>query len=108
MMERIIEQQQPLCATIHKTDIMPTELQWRYSFLLRPLVDITEAIGGEKWITISTLLHKLLKYHRVPSSDDRPLVKTFKEAILADLQERYSGNTIDFFLPKLYYSRSTI
>lgn len=74
MMERIIEQQQPLCAAllqIHKTDLMPTESEFTtiegFVSVMKPLVDITEAIGGEKWITIFTigpLLHKLLRPHQ--------------------------------------------
>ena len=54
MMERIIEQQQPLCATlieIRKTELMPDdeEIKTMETFLevLKPIVEITEAIGGE-------------------------------------------------------------
>jgi len=67
MVERIIKL---LCAAlieVHKTDLIPTdtEVSTMEIFLgvFKPTVDITEAIGGEKLVTISTikpLLHKLL------------------------------------------------
>ena len=58
-MERIIEQRQPLCATlleIRKADLMPSDTEFAtmeaFVSVMEPLVKITEAIGGEKWITI--------------------------------------------------------
>ena len=55
MVERILRQQQPLCATlleIHNTDLMPTDSEFKtleeFVTTMRPLVDITEAIGAEK------------------------------------------------------------
>ncbi len=48
------------------------------------------AIGGEMWITISTIrpiLHKLLESSFIPSSDDYQQVKTFKDVLLTDLQD---------------------
>ncbi len=104
MMERIIEQQQPLCATLlelHKADLMPSDTEFStletFVSVMKPLVDITEAIGGEKWITISTvrpLLHKLLQSHLLPSSDDNSLTRTIKKTILTDLQNRYVDETL--------------
>ena len=67
--------------------------------VMKPLVDITEAIGGEKWITISTIrpiLHKLLQSHLLPSPNDNQLVKTIKKVLLTDLQGRYTGETLQF------------
>jgi len=73
MVERIIKLQQPLCAAlieVWKTDLIPTntEVSTMEIFLgvLKPIVDITEAIGGEKLVTISMikpLLHKLFSMH---------------------------------------------
>ena len=65
---------------------------------MKPLVDITEAIGSEKWVTISTLrpiLHKLLESHFKPSTDDDQLIKSMKRVMLNDLQERYTGETLE-------------
>ena len=54
MVSRILEQQQPLCATLseqHKAELMPTDLEFRtleeFVSVMKPLVDIMEAIGSE-------------------------------------------------------------
>ena len=106
MIERILEQQQPLCATLlelHKGDMMPSDSEFNtmeaFVSVMKPLVEITEAIGAEKWITISTIrpiLHKLLQSHLIPLEDDNLLNKTIKKVILNDLQERYTGETLQF------------
>lgn len=106
MFERIIEQQQPLCATlleVHKADLMPSDVQFStleaFVSVMKPLVDITEAIGGEKWITISTvrpLLHELLKSHLVVSTDDNQLQKSFNEVLATDIQGRYTSPILRF------------
>lgn len=106
MITRIIEQQQPICAkllAIRKGELMPTDSEFAtleaFISVMKPLVEITEAIGGEKWITISTIrpiLHKLLKSSFVPSSDDSAQVKSFKKVLLTDLQDRYTGDVLMF------------
>ena len=55
MIERVLEQQQPLCATLSelkKGDFMPSDVDFstmeNYVKIMKPLVDITEAIGAEK------------------------------------------------------------
>ena len=73
MIKRVLEQQQPLCAALlalKKGDLMPSDTEFAamdtYIQVMKPLVTITEAIGAQKWVTISTvrpLLHKLLNYH---------------------------------------------
>ena len=54
--------------------------------VLKPIVEITEAIGGEKLVTISTikpLLHKLLSKHLIEQpSDKTTLTKTPKNVTL--------------------------
>ena len=80
MVARILEQQQPLCATLlelKKGDLMPTDAEFTtmedYVQIMKPLVDITEAIGAEKWVTISTirpLLHKILNCIFKPNLTD--------------------------------------
>jgi len=62
MVQRVLEQQQPLCATLlqlKRGDLMPTDLEFsvleKYVIVMKPLVSITEAIGAEKWVTISML-----------------------------------------------------
>ena len=64
--------------------------------VMKLAVEITEAIGGEKWITISTIrpnLHKLLQSSLLLSYDDTAQIKTFKKVLLTDLQEWYIGET---------------
>ena len=73
MVEHVLEQQQSLCAALlalKKGDVMPSDTEFAvmetYTQVMKLLVTITEAIGAQKWVTISTvypLLHKLLKYH---------------------------------------------
>ena len=67
--------------------------------VMKLLVEITEAIGGEKWITISTtrpILHKSLQSSLLSSPDDTAQIKTFKKVLLTDLQERYTGEILLF------------
>ena len=59
MMEKVLEQQQPLSAAlsqVRKVDHMPTDSEM-YDFVkpMKPFVEMTEAIGGEKWVTISSV-----------------------------------------------------
>ena len=104
MIKRMLEQQQPLCATLlelHKGDVWPTDTELKtlegFVMVMEPLVEITEAIGADKWVTISTLrpiLHKLLETHLLPTSDDNDLVKSMKKVMLNDLKERYTDDTL--------------
>ncbi len=103
MVERVLLQQQPLCATlleIHKTDLMPTDSEFKtleeFISTMKPLVDITEAIGAEKWVTVSTLQPILskLKTHFVPIVTDSLLVKTMKRTMIEDLKYRYTGDVL--------------
>ena len=52
-------QQQPICATlleIKRGDLMPSEDEFAamesFIKILKPLVEITETMGGQKWVTI--------------------------------------------------------
>ena len=66
----VLEQHQPLCATLlelKKGDLMLSGYEFsvmeKNAAVMKPLVEITEAIDAEKWVTISAvrlLLHKLL------------------------------------------------
>ena len=101
MVESILKQQQPLCATlleIRKTDLMPndSEITCMEIFLevMKPFVEITQSVGGEKWVTLSLvrpLLHKLVEKHLVEDSSDSRLKKNVKSVILRDLKTRYQN-----------------
>ena len=80
MLDRLLQQHQPLCAAlieIKKTELMPSdaEISAMETFLevLKPIVEITETLGGERVVTISAvrpLLHKLLSIHLVERSSE--------------------------------------
>ncbi len=104
MVQGILQQQQPLCATlleIHTTDLMPTESEFKtleeFTLAVKPRVDITEAIGAEKWVTVSMMrpiLTKLLETHFVATASDSPLVKAIKKIMLDDMSDRYTGDNL--------------
>lgn len=85
MMERIIQQQQPLCAAlleIRKKDLMPSDQETAtmevFMEVLKPRFQITEVIGGEKRVTISAvrlLLHMVLCQHLVEQPSDAHLTQ---------------------------------
>ena len=110
MMERIIQQQQPLCAALlelRKTDLIPsdTEITSMEVFveIMRPIVEITEVIGGEKRVTISAvrpLLHKLMNKHLALKPSDATLAKNIKSALLSDLRSRYADVATETLLNK--------
>ena len=65
--------------------------------VLKPLVQITEKIGGEKWVTLSVVkpvLFKLTEKHLVDERTDSCLKKALKKAILSDLKNRYTDNQL--------------
>jgi len=52
---------------------------------MKPIIEITEAIGGEKWVTISIvrlLLHRLLVDHLMCSDQDSKLLNTMKTSMI--------------------------
>lgn len=104
----VLEQQQPFCVTLlelKKGDLMPSDAEFstmeKYLEVMKSLVIITEALGAEKWVTISTvrpLLHKLLQVHLVSTSTD--IEKVLKQAMLCDLQHPYAGDTLSLITIK--------
>ena len=68
MAKCLISQQQPLCATLielHRGDLMPCDADFElFVKLIKPIVEVTESIGAQKWVTISVvrpMLYKLLE-----------------------------------------------
>ena len=62
--------------------------------VMKPFVQITEALGGEEWITITMvrpLLHKLLNIHLKISLSESQLKKAMKKAMSDNLSNRYTG-----------------
>ena len=104
MVQRVLEQQQPLCATLlelKKADLTPSDVEFSmmedYVEIMKLLADITEAIGAEKWVTISTvrpLLHKLLNVHLTSKPTDTRQQKALKSAMHSNLQQCYTGELL--------------
>ena len=101
MVERIIKLQQSLCAAlieVCRTDLMPSDTEIStmeiFTEVLKPVVEITEAIGSAKSVTISTirpLLYKLLSKELIDDPSGKPLTKTLKRVMLTDLKDRYDS-----------------
>ena len=97
MAERILSQQQPICATLielRKGEMIPTDNEFKtlecFVKVTKLFVDITEALGAEKWVTISTLiplLHKILNIYLKVASTDEKVVAAMKEAMYQDLSK---------------------
>ena len=101
MAERVLIQHQPICATLmelKKGDLMPTDSEFKtlehFVKVMKPFVEITEALGAEKWVTISSLtplLYKILNVYLKVTTDDDRVVVSMKEAMYHDLNGRYHG-----------------
>ena len=112
MVKRVLKQQQPLCATLlelKKGDMMPSDSELlgmeSYVEMMKPLVEMTEAMESEKWITISTLqhlLHQLLINYLVDSTADNTIKKCMKKAMLSDLKGRYTGDLLQLLTKATY------
>ena len=77
----------------------------QFVVLMKPLVDITEAVGADKWLTISTLipiLQRLLNAHFVHDANDSQLTKSMKRVLSGDLSERYTNDKLQL-LTKLAF-----
>ena len=72
-----------------------------YVTVMKPLVELTEAIGAEQWVTISTLrllLHKLLHVHLVGKSTDSKIESGLKNTMHSDLQNDYVDDALVFHM----------
>ena len=91
MLERILEQQQPVCATvieIRRADLMPTDneitVMETFVEIMQLITEITEVMGGEKLVTLSAVrlfLYKLLKKYLVVKPTDSNVSKEIKTAV---------------------------
>ena len=67
-----------------------------YIEVMKPMVTITEAIGAQQWVTISTLRPLLHKLHLIEKSNDKRLAKKMKSEIRTNLCTRYSDDLLYF------------
>ena len=110
MVNRILEQQQPICATlieIRKPELMPTdtEISTMEDFVdvMKPIVEITEKIGGERQVTVSAirpLMHKLLTKYLNVTAEDSHVKKEIKKAVKTDLENCYQDPHVEELLNK--------
>ena len=105
MIQRVLEQQQPLCASLLELkngDLMSTDVEFAnmelFVQIMKPIVEITEALGAQKYVTISMvrpLLHKLLNNILKNSDSDSRLTKMMKLRMKENLHDRYTGPVLD-------------
>jgi len=76
---------------LKKADLVPSvSTMENYLEIMKPLVDITEAIGVEKWLIIRPLLHMLLRINLALKPAYNRLQKATKSAMLSDFQPHYT------------------
>ncbi len=108
MIERILEQQTPICAALvdlKRMDLLPRDEEFLLCEalvqVLQPFKHITETVCGEAYTTVSSiklLLHHLLNVALVPKASDAAPVKKMKETMETNLRSRYSLPETDEFL----------
>ena len=110
MVARVMEQQQPssLCY-LKKGELKPTGSEFANMELfvktMEPIVDITEALGAQKYVTISMLgplLYKLLNRTLKNCDSDCRLVKMMKLKMKENLHCRYTDSVLDLLNKAAY------
>ena len=105
MLQRFIEQQQPICAVFLEDrdtrQFMLSDAEISAAEELVAILEVfhkaTEIVSGEKYATIGIvqpLLQKLLYHTLADNSTDKPLAKRIKAAIKEDLKSRYQDEHI--------------
>ena len=105
MLERVVEQQQALCAVLLDSQdrvvrsLLPDGAEWsvieELMVILKPFALATMVLSGSSYGTISIvspLIHKFCS-NRDRKEDDGENLKQIKVAIQSDLKERYVGDT---------------
>ena len=110
MLKRILQQQQPLCATlieICQSDLMPTdtEISNMEGFVeaMRPFAEVTEVMGKEKQVSFSAVWlfpYKLLSIHLIENPSDSNGMKQIKQVVKSYLEDRYSDPHLMMLLNK--------
>ena len=104
MLDRVMEQQAPICATlveVKRMDLLPKDRE--FSLLedvlkvLKPFKDVTVQISAEKYVTISAirpLLHHLINTVLKVEVSDSVAVKAMKADMARNLNSRYQEAAI--------------
>ena len=114
MIARIIEQQQAICAVLAEDrknwHRMPSDSEFSVleaaASVLMPLSVFTDALSGEKSVTVSAirpLLNHITQDLLHISPDDCAIIKEMKEIISDKLQARYISQEISDLLDKCSY-----
>ncbi|KAI4827546.1 hypothetical protein KUCAC02_030934 [Chaenocephalus aceratus] len=108
MVERFCEQQQAVSAVLaedrKKWHLMPRDTDMTTLEIVRdvlaPLRDFTDALSGEKEITISSVLPLMWKIRACTEDEegDRPLALEMKHRIREDLEKRYNEHDLKMML----------
>lgn len=111
MVARIIEQQQAICTVLLEDSKdryrMPSDSEFSVMEaivkVLEPLSYFTDALSGEKHVTVSAvnpLLQHILTSIVAPLPGDSRIVKEMKKVIYDDLQSRYTDPSVVSLLEK--------
>ena len=107
MLQRVKEQQPALCSVLLKSNDkavrspFPDGPEWNLLeglvAILEPFEEATKALSGSNYPTISMispLLYQVCKVTLKVNEDDNVNLKTIKETLLEDFQDRYSSPAI--------------
>ena len=97
---RLIEIKQPLSLTLNKEERDDLDLTFKEWTILEELVKVlapfdaaTTLYSGNTYFTLNHVLpsmHQLHKYLSIEPSNESPVLKTFKQAMKENLEQRYS------------------
>ena len=107
MLERLLEQQQAICAVLLESEnrdvrlLIPSSEEFavaeEVTQILKTFHIATEIVSGEKYPTIGIvhpLIHKLLSVTLKEAEGDSSLIKQVKAAVSLDLEQRYQDDDI--------------
>ena len=99
MVERVMEQQVPICATLiemKRMDLLPKDTECRLLEgvlkVLKPFKDVTVQVSAEKYVTTSAiqpLIHHLTQKALRVEDADSLAIKSMKQEMAKNLQSRY-------------------
>jgi len=102
MIERILKQYQPLCASLlelKKGDLMPADIKFSnmelFLQVMKPIVEITKAPGAQQYVTISMAKPLLLNSILKNTDSDCRLIKMMKLKMKENLYDHYTGPVLD-------------
>ena len=108
MIQRVLEQQAPICATlmeVRRLDLLPTddefELLEEVVHVLKPFKDVTVQMSASQYMTISAIcpiLHHLLHTVLKENDSDSAAVRRMKVVMSSNLSSCYQDPYVKHFL----------